>query len=179
MPRLASDVYASYHDRVLALASKAGGISRAQIMEALNVSRAVADSMVKRCNLKLDRQEGKTEYFVLHGTSVIGPPATAPAPETKKEAAPEPKVVAVATAAAPGPAPTVKSPPPPPAPASDDADAEVSAIDHEIADTRKSLQERALEAGRLMGEWAKQQALVDALRDRLQKLSARRMDLTG
>lgn len=173
MPRLAADLYASYHDSVLKLAAKPGGVSRPQIMEALNVSRSVADTMIEKCDLQVERREGRTEFFVPPGAA---PPPPAPAPDVAPAAEKDEKLlppeVEEAGVVEPNPLDRLAA-------VVEVNDEAIAAIDHEIADARTALRQAAEKAGKLMGEWATQQALVDALRERLQALAVRRMALTS
>lgn len=157
MPRIATSIYAAHQANVLKLAAKAGGISRRQIADALNVSTAVAGGLVKKCELELDHKEGRTEFFKnTNGASVE------PEPEVKavEPEAPEVKAVAVA-------GPDIKD---------DDEDDDIATLDAEIVDTRNALKEAAAKAGKALGDWATHQSLVDALRERMTDLAQRRMN---
>lgn len=185
MPRLASEVYAGYHDIVLKLAGNKEGISRAQIMDSLNVSRPIADTMIKRCGLAVARKEGRTEFFIAPNGSTSGtitaatpPPVPAPTPTVLP---PEAKAV-VSPVAGPIIIPVIdlaiKAAADSDASDDDDEAAEVTALDEEIFSARTALRDAAAKCGKAMGDWAVQQALVDALRENFQKLAARRLELS-
>lgn len=175
MPKLASDLYAAYQDRVLTLAAKGGGVSRPQIMETLNVSRSIADTMIEKCKLKVERKEGRTEFFVLPGTPAPAAPVAPPEPEVAPLAEKDenllPPEVEEAGVVEPNPLDRL-------ADVVETDDQVVSAIDREIASTRTALREAALRAGKAMGEWACQQALVDTLREKMTELVGRRLAMS-
>lgn len=180
MPRLASNIYAAHQDNVLKLAAKKGGVSRPQIMEALNVSRAIADTMIERCDLKVDRREGRTEFFILPNAepSVAAPLPPAPGPQ-EPEVAPlaekeDELPVSVKEAGVVEPNPLDRL-----AAVVEPDETLVSALDREIAETRTALRGAAARAGQAMGEWATQQAMVDALREQIQSLVSRRLALSA
>lgn len=178
MPKLASDIYATYRERVLKLAAKEGGVSRPQIMESLNVSRSVADTMIEKCDLKVARREGRTEYFVLPGTTVEAPqPAAAPVepevpPLAEKDADVLPPEVEEAGVVEPNPLDRL-------ADVVETDDQVLAALDKEIAETRTALREAATKAGKAMADWALNQGVVDTLRDRMGELVGRRVALSG
>jgi hypothetical protein len=181
MPRLASNIYAAHQDGVLKLAAKSGGVSRPQIMEALNVSRSIADTMIEKCDLRVDRREGRTEFFILPNAApsvpTVAPPA-APAPQ-EPEVAPlaekgDELPVSVKEAGIVEPNPLDRL-----AAVVEPDETKVSALDREIAETRTALRGAATRAGQAMGEWATQQAMVDALREQIQSLVARRLALSA
>lgn len=175
MPKLAADLYATYQDGVLKLAAKPGGVSRPQIMESLNVSRAIADTMIERCNLKVDRKEGRTEYFVLPGVSSNGTAPHEHEPEDVQPLAENdelPPGVDAAVVVEPNALDRL-------ADVVETDDQVLATIDEEIADTRNALKDAATKAGKAMGEWATNQALVDALRERLQELAGKRLALSS
>lgn len=182
MPRLASEIYATYQDSVLKLASKQGGVSRPQIMDSLSVSRSIADTMIEKCNLKVERKEGRTEFFVLPNGGTPAP-ATPPVDLTPPPPEPEdvPPLAEPDTLPGDAEAATVVEPNALDrlADVVETDDQVVAAIDQEIADTRAAIKDAALKSGKAMGEWATQQALVDALRERLQELAGRRLALSS
>lgn len=157
MPRIATTIYAAHIANVLKLAAKDGGISRAEIADELNVSRAVAGGLIKNGKLELDRKQGRTEYFKApsNGASVE-PEATAQPPELPE---------AVTGTAIAGD--DIKD---------EDPEDETAQLDAEIVDTRNALKEAAAKAGKALGDWATHQALVDALRERMTSLATRRMN---
>lgn len=158
MPRLGAEVYAAHMDNVLKLARRKGGVSRPQIIDELNITRAVANGLIEKAGLEIDRKEGRTEYFKAPTNGV------APAkPEVKQS-----KPVAAAEVAKPTSSDTGDT----------DLD-DLAALDEQIVDTRNTLREAATKAGKALGEWATHQALVDALRVQLQELAAKRMSLSG
>jgi hypothetical protein len=162
MPRIATSIYAAHLDNVLKLAAKAGGISRGEIADALNVSRAVAGGLIKKADLELDHKQGRTEFFKSNGASAE-PEVTEPKVETKPEPKVEPEVKAVAVAD-------------PKVVVAEEED-DFAALDSEIVDTRSALREAAVKAGKALGEWGTQQALVDAMRERLTTLAVKRMNI--
>jgi hypothetical protein len=160
MPRLAAHVYAAHQANVLKLAAQEGGVSRTQIAEALNITRAVADSIIKRAGLLPAGKKGRTQFFKSPNGTSPKPATDAPEPEAPKTLPPEVKAAVVA------PSPEVTEV---------DLD-EVAQLDEEIIDTRNALRAEAAKAGKALGEWATHQALVDALRDRMTELAKRRMN---
>lgn len=158
MPRLGADIYAAHMDNLLKLARREGGVSRPEIISELNITRAVANGLIDKAGLTLDRKEGRTEYF--------SAPTADDAPKADvKQSKPEP-AASVAT------------------PVSDstgekDDLAEIAALDDQILDTRNALRAAAEKAGKALGEYATQQALVDALRQRMQELAVKRMSLSS
>jgi chemotaxis protein histidine kinase CheA len=154
MPRLAAHVYAAHAASVLKLLQDNGdGMTRSEIAEALNVSKATADSVIKKAGLVESGKRGRNILF----TS----PSGGDAPEaTEPELPPEVKAAAAADS------PEVK-----------DVDLdELASLDEELVDTRNALKEAAAKVGKLAGEWATQQALVMALQERMTKLAKQRMD---
>jgi hypothetical protein len=174
MPRLASSIYAAHQDSVLRLAAKQGGVSRPQIMESLNVSRSIADTMIEKCALKVDRHEGRTEFFILPSAapSVPAPPAVEPEVTPLAEKDELPPAVVAAGVVEPNPLDR-------PAEVVEPNDTVISTLDREITETRASLRNAAVKAGQAMGEWAIQQGLVDALREQMQSLVSRRLALSS
>lgn len=161
MPRMAAHVYAAHQANLLKLASRKGGVSRAQAMDELNISRTVADKIIKEAELEVVRKEGRTEFFGSKNGSAAPVADVASTDAPKATLSPEVKDVAVVE--------------------NEDEVHEVSLdtlahLDEEIVDTRNALKEAAAKAGKALGEWATHQALVDALRDRMTKLAAQRMD---
>ena len=157
MPRLASHIYAAHMDRVLKLASRSEGVSRPHIMDDLNVSRTIAGKLITESKLALDRKDGRTEFFKAE-TNGAAPavkqskPEVALPPEVKEAAVADPEVVI------------------------DQEDDTLAEIDAQLMDTRNSLREAAAKAGKALGDWAVHQALVDALRERMQGLATKRMN---
>jgi hypothetical protein len=157
MPRMDSAIYAAHMDSVLKLARREGGVTRPQIMEELNVTRAVAAGLIEKSGLKLDRRVGRTEFFTSDGTT----PAPAPTPPPKTEAKQSVSATKVATPVSDAVAPV--------------DDDELAELDAQIIDTRNAMREAAEKAGKFLGEWATHQAMVDALRQRMTELCTRRM----
>ena len=160
MPRMAAHVYAAHQANLLKLAAREGGVSRAQAMDELNISRTVANKIIKEAGLDVVRKEGRTEFFGSKNGSAA-PPSDAPKDAPKDELPSEVKEAAV-----------VEDPD-----EVSDVNLDVIArLDEDIIDARNALKEAAAKAGKALGEWATNQALVDALRDRMTKLAARRME---
>jgi len=157
MPKLATAVYAAHQDNLLKLAAKEGGVSRSEIADALNVSKAVAGSLIKKCDLELDHKAGRTEFFKTSTDGASEPVVSAEPPEL-------PELTEVKATAVAGPE------------VIDDEEDDIATLDAEIVDTRNALQESAAKAGKALGEWATHSALVDVLRDRLAGLAKRRME---
>lgn len=158
MPRMDAAIYAAHMDNVLKLARREGGVSRPQIIEELNITRAVANGLIEKADLVLDRKEGRTEYFTA--------PTNGMAPA--KPAVKQSKPAAAAEVAKPTSSASTEI----------DLD-ELQALDEQIVDTRNTLREAAAKAGKALGEWATHQALVDALRVQLQELATKRMSLSS
>jgi len=160
MPRMDAAIYAAHMDNVLKLARRKGGVSRPEIIAGMNVTRAVASGLIEKAGLAMDRKEGRTEYFVAqNGASVPAEPVAA-----KQSKIPAPaKAVAVPESAD---AAAVK----------DDTIAE---LDAQIIDTRDSMRKAGAAAGKAIGEWATQHALVDALRERMTELAVKRMNASS
>ena len=152
MPRMSSAIYAAHLDNVLKLAKRMGGVSRPQIINDLQVTRAIAGGLIEKAELSLDRTEGRTEFFT----------AEPKVEEVRQPAAKQSVVKAKAT------------------PESTDAliddDDHIAELDAQIIDTRDSLRVAAAKAGKALGEWATHQALVDALRERITELAVKRMN---
>jgi len=166
MPRMDAAIYAAHLDNVLKLAKRKEGVSRPEIISELNVTRAVANGLIEKCGLALDRKDGRTEYYTSNGEAK---PTPEPEKVEAKVEAKQSKVAAPAQAAA--------------VPESTDAaavsDDDVAELDAQILDTRDSMRKAAAAAGKALGEWATQQALVDALRERMTKLAVRRMNASS
>ena len=159
MPRLAADIYAAHQAQVLRLAAKEGGVSRAGIAKACNVSKTIANNLIKRNSLELDHKDGRTEFFK---TSNGASPETPETPETS--VAPElPEAVKGVGVAGDDIIDEVE-------------EDEIAQLDAEIVDTRNALKEAAARAGKALGDWATNQSLVDALRERMTNLAVRRMN---
>jgi hypothetical protein len=152
---MATHIYAAHMDRVLKMAAREGGVSRPQIMDELNVSRPVAVKLIAECKLEKGEKQGRTEFFTTNGAT--------PEPAAKAELPPEVEDAAVAE----------PSPPSPP----EDPDETIAQLDAEIVDTRDAMREACNKAAKAMQSWATNQAMVDALRERMQDLAKRRMDL--
>jgi len=157
VPKLDSAIYAAYMDNVLRLARRKEGVSKPQLIEELNVTRSIATGLIERAGLQEDEalKQGRTQFFVER----VASPAVA---EVKQAAALPPEVKAAAT------------------PVSDDTGAQeepdtVAELDAQIVDTRNTLREAAAKSGKALGEWATNQALVDALRARMTELVAKRL----
>lgn len=159
MPRMSAAVYAAHVDNLLKLARKRGRVSRPEVADELNVSRAVASTIIEKAGLKQVGNKGRTEYFAVD--------ETAPEPVVAvKQSKPLPPVKAVAV------------------PVSDDTglepdDVDVAELDAQIVDTRNALREAASKAGKALGDWATHQALVDALRERMTDLATKRMNASS
>jgi len=153
MPRMSTAIYAAHQDNVLKLAQREGGVSRIQIVDELNVTRAIACGLIEKIGLVVERKEGRTEFFV---------PG-------------EPKPVSVKQSPAPLP-PEVDATV---VPDTDDTGGDqvdlIAELDAQILDTRNTLHNAADKAGKALGEWATHSALVDALRERLSDLAVKRM----
>lgn len=63
MPGVVEGIYAQYHDSVIKMAKKPGGVSRPEIMKGLSVTRPAADKLIDECRLKRARTEGRTNFF--------------------------------------------------------------------------------------------------------------------
>ena len=150
MPRLGEAVYAAHLDNVLKLAKQEGGVSRPEIIEKLNVTRAMANGLIEKAELALDRKEGRTEYFVAPSTNGNG---------TTKLETPEVKETTVPKSDATG----------------ESDDDTIAELDAQIVDTRQALRSAAEKAGKALGDYATHQALVDALRERMTELAKKRM----
>lgn len=157
MPRLGAEVYASHMNNTLKLARREGGVSRPELISELNITRAVANGLIEKAGLELDRKEGRTEYFK-------APEAEdSPKPDVKQSKPETASKVATPASDDPGEEP--------------DELAALAELDEQILDTRKLLCEAAEKAGKALAEWGTQQALVDALRQRMQELATKRMSL--
>lgn len=179
MPRLAESVYASYFDNVLKLAAKKGGASRQDLMDGLNISRAVADSMVERCKLVLDHKDGRTEYFKIDDGSVPAAVPEVAAPViVPVQAFPAAVKAAAVVTEAPAPVAVKAKTAPAEAPVEDTGTEEdkIASLDATIIDTRNALKEAATKAGKALADWAINEAMVDTLRERLQKLALARIE---
>lgn len=150
MPRMNAAIYAAHMDNTLKLASREGGVSRTQLIDDLNVTRAVANKLITDSGLAVSRKEGRTEFFASEKVEV-------------KQSTPE--VVKASTV--PQSTDAVTEP--------EDSLAE---LDAQIVDTRNALSQAAAKAGKALGEWATHQALVDALRERMTDLATKRMNIT-
>ena len=167
MPRMAAHVYAAHQAITLKLASRDGGISRAQLADELNVSRAIAAGLIEKSGLELDHKDGRTEFFKAPNGTTVETPET-PAPKAKKASKPElpPEVKDAAV---------VESD----AVSDEELQDTIIQLDEEIVDTRAALHEAATKAGKALGEWATQSALVDALRSRMAELAVQRMNASS
>jgi len=158
MPKLDGAIYAAHMDNVLKLARRKGGVSKPQLIEELNVTRSIASGLIERAGLQEDEslRAGRTQFFV-EGDD-------APEPEVKavkqSVAAPEVKAVAVPVSDSTGNPEEVDT---------------LADLDAQIVDTRTTLREAAAKAGKALGDWATHQALVDALRERMTELVAKRL----
>jgi hypothetical protein len=165
MPRMGSAIYAAHMDSVLKLASRDEGVSRPQLMEELGVSRPVANVLIEKCALALDRKEGRTEFFKVNGTDVPvieAPEVKQSTPEPTPELPPEVKEVAVPTTSATG---------------EPDILDRIAELDAQIIDTRNTLRDAAKKAGTALGEWMTNEAMVDAMRQRLTRLAVERVSI--
>lgn len=154
MPKMSTAVFAAHMDNVLKLARRKGGVSRPEIISELNVSRTIANSLIEKADLKLDRTEGRTEFFVGDGE---------PEKVVVKQSVVPPEAQAVAT-------------PVDDSTGLEEEDADLADLDAQIVDTRNAMREAAAKCGKAMGEWATHQALVDALRERMTELATKRMN---
>jgi hypothetical protein len=152
---MSSAIYAAHLNNVQLLAQRKGGVSRAEIMDELNVTRAVAGGLIDKAELVEDKalKRGRTQVFVAAGE-----------PVTAKQSKPVAQAVAVPADDSTG------------EPEDDDPIAE---LDAQIVDTRNALREAATKAGKHLGLWATHQALVDALRERMTELATKRMNATS
>lgn len=177
MPRMSAAVYAAHVDNLLKLARKKGQVSRVEVADALNVTRAVASTVIEKAGLKpVPRQkgQGRADYFKLPaaedlevGDTVggVGVVVSKGEPAVKQSKSPPPvKAVAIPASDATG---------------MESVDVDVAELDAQIVDTRNTLREAAAKAGKALGDWATHQALVDALRERLTELAARRMNASS
>jgi len=164
MPRIATSIYAAHLDNVLKLAAKVGGVSRGEIADALNVSRAVAGGLIKKAELELDHKQGRTEFFKSTNGASVEPEVKAVEPEVK---AVEPEVTEAEVKAVAVADPKVVV---------EEEEDDYAVLDAEIVDTRNALKEAATKAGKALGDWATHQALVDALRERMTGLAVKRMN---
>lgn len=163
MPRMSAAVYAAHIDNLLKFArSQEGGVSRADVASELNVSLAVASTVIEKAGLV---EAGKKGKAVLYS---IGDGAEAPAPKKQeaKQSKPElaPEVEAVAT--------------PESSDTGDFDQEEVASIDAQIIDTRNALRAAGEKAGKALQEWATHQALFDAMQKRLTELAVEKMRLS-
>lgn len=163
MPRLDTAIYAAHMDYVLKLARRSEGVSRPEIISELNVTRAVANGLIEKAALELDRKDGRTEYF----KAPDGDPLT---PATKVEVKQSRPAAVVDAAVVVGSNTEVPA---------DVDDARLAELDAQIVDTRNTLRDAAVQAGRALGEWATHQALVDSLRQRMTDLATARMRLSS
>lgn len=161
MPKLAPAIYAAHMDSVLKLAKRKEGVSRAQIIEELNVTRAVASGLIDKCSLTKDDalKVGRTEFFVANGAAAA--PAV-PEPVAAKQSKP--------------PAPAKAEATPESSEAAEEEEDIIAELDAQILDTRSGLRTAAAAAGKALGEWATHQAVVDALRERMTALATKRMN---
>lgn len=164
MPRMDAAIYAAHMDNVLKLARREGGVSRPQIIKELNITRAVANGLIEKAALELDRTEGRTDFF--KAPDGIKPPETDPTKPEVKQSKPETAAQAAATPSSDDTGQT------------DDKLAELAALDEQIFETREALVKAAKAAGEALGEYATKQALVDAMRQQMQELVARRMRIS-
>jgi len=166
MPRMDAAIYAAHMDSVLKLARREGGVSRPDLIRELQVSRPVADGLIKKCGLELDRKKGRTEYF--SSPNVTGPDVKASTPAEPVEPAPiPPEVKKVAV------------------PVTDEIEPEeldldvLADLDAKIIDTRNTIHKHAASAGKALGEWATQSSLVDVMKARLTTLLEERVKLSS
>jgi hypothetical protein len=188
---MATEIYAAHLDNVLKMAARKEGVSRPQIIKDLNVSRPVANDLIKRAGLTLDRKEGKTEFFVKSA-----------APETPEQQEQRKAVAASVKQSKPTVEPSTVEPPvleepeihssapelPPEVKASavpetTDTDMEpdldkIAKLDAEIINVRNSLRAAATKVGKAAGEWVLHQTLFDELQIKLKDLANKRMKLS-
>ena len=162
MPKLAPAIYAAHMDSVLKLARRDEGVSRPQIISELNVTRAVASGLIEKCELSLNRKDGRTEYYRKEGEDAA--------------AVPEPVVEPVAAKQSKPPAPAKAEAKPESSEAAEAEEDIIAELDAQILDTRSGLREAAAKAGKALGDWATHQAVVDALRERMTMLATKRMN---
>ena len=172
MPRMDAAVYAAHMDSVLKLARRNEGVSRPQIINDLNVTRAVASGLIEKCGLALSRTDGRTEYY--------SAPAAAETDVTEVVAPAPPKVKAPAAAKqSKVPAPAKAEARPESTDAAEVTDDTLAELDAQILDARSGLREAAAKAGKALGQWATHQAVVDALRERMTMLATKRMNASS
>jgi len=154
MPKMGAAIYAAHLDSVLKLAHRCGGVSRPQIINELNVTRAVAEGLMVAAGLCEDEalKKGRTQFFVSTGKAN----SVAVAKQSTPRAVAVPKSTDALAA-------------------SDDATAE---LDAQLIDTRNTLRAAAAKAGEALGEWMTHQAMVDAMRQRLQDLAVKRLSIS-
>jgi hypothetical protein len=153
MPRMNAAIYAAHMDNTLKLAAAAGGVSRNQLVDKLNVTRAVATKLINESGLAVTRKIGRTEFFAEPVEDLVV------AKQSKPDAV-KASTVPTSTNAA------------------DETDESLAELDAQIVDTRNALREAAGKAGKALGEWATHSALVDALRERMTDLATKRMNIT-
>jgi len=157
MPKLGKEIYAAHRENVMRLARREGGVSRAELIQELNVSRPVVNKLIEETGLVLVRKEGRAEFFAVPSVKQ----STAPAlpPEVEEVVVPTgDEVVAVAL-----PLPATST---------------LADLDTKILETRDMLIETAARAGKAYSSWVLNQAKADALRTQLTELTARRLGLS-
>ncbi|MGE3483506.1 MAG: hypothetical protein AB7L09_02120 [Nitrospira sp.] len=171
MPRLGAEVYAAHMDNLLKLARQEGGVSRPQLVETLNITRAVANGLIEKAGLRVVRTDGRTEYFQAPDDEPVSPESSTPAAEPEKPAKKQStRPAAAVEVVTPTSAETGET---------RDVMAEIAELDAQIIGARNELREAAERAGKALGEWATHQALVDALRIRMQDLAVKRLTLSS
>lgn len=156
MPRMDAAIYAAHMDSTLKMARREGGVSKPQLINELNVTRTIASGLITKCELEPVEGSGRTKFFTAPSNGSA--PAATPSPEVKQSVVP-----------------------------TDDGDHEdtetllekLAKLDSQILATRTTLCEHATLAGAALGEWAKHQALVDALRAQMTELASRRLKLSS
>ena len=160
MPRLAAHVYAAHQANLLKMVKMSGAVSASEVADELNVSKSVATTLIKKAGLVATGKRGRSQLFEAPSSD-----KATDEPESSEEKKPElpPEVEESATV---DDETKVEK----------DIDLnEIAQIDEAIVDTRTALQDAAAKVGKAAGEWAKHQALVEALQRRLTDLAEKRM----
>jgi len=169
MPKTPKDIYNTYMKAVNELAERPSGVSKAQLIAQLNVTKAIAKGLIEACKLTLSHKQGRTHFYRKQTDADTN---TIPIEITKPEVInAKPDVVIAATIPKTTNTKTEDE--------DETIDNIISELDAQIIDTRQALRGAAAKAGKALGEWATHQALVDCLRERMQDLATKRMNASS
>jgi hypothetical protein len=190
MPKLPSEIYQTFKDATAELANRPSGVSKPQLINDLNVTQGVANGLIKACGLIISHKDGRT-YFYKPGVITATDDAATDDAATDDaatddaatddaatdDAATDDAAVVSITAAPEVIAATIpKTVRIEPEEDNETLEDKLAELDAQIIDTRQALRSAAAKAGKALGEYATHQALVDALRERMQALATERMN---